>query len=413
MKRILILLLTVAMLFSLISCGEAPQSEGTTATPTETEAAPTAAPETDAPSSAEGTTDTPSADTDTARPSEETTAEEPTEIPTEETTEASTSTEETTTEPETVPPTCTEPTAPACTHEFSEASCTAPATCALCGETVGEKLAHEYTEATCTKRPECIYCGKKRGSTLGHNYENGKCTNCGRPDPYGIKTEGITRVAFIGDSITAGGYWKTASAYLGKTFEYDGFGVSGSTAYAQGLDGNPPKPLAYIDQPAYEKSLKYNPDVVVIMLGTNDSKSINTDPTYVGGTRIPGIKDDNGEQYKQDVINMIRSYQALADAPQVFVALPPTSFRPENGGISNVGIEELIIPLLTAAAEETGAIIIDTHAATKDAPEAFPDGVHPNDDGKALLIQTVTAAILEWKASLDTPAEDSTEAPTI
>jgi hypothetical protein len=98
----------------------------------------------------------------------------------------------------------------------------------------------------------------------------------------------------------------------------------------------------------------------------------------------------------------------LEDAPQVFVALPPTSFRPENGGISNVGIEELIIPLLTEAAEATGAIIIDTHTATEDASAGFPDGVHPNDDGKALLIQTVTTAILEWKASLDAPVEDST-----
>lgn len=336
MKRLLLLILALTLLLPLSACNEASET-GSTEAPTET-AAPT---EENIPTETESTT------------------EEPTE----------------------------EPTAAACAHEFSEPTCTTLSTCAKCGEVTGAKLPHEYSEPTCKLQPTCIHCGKKRGRNLGHSYENGKCIRCDEPDPYGIKTEGITRVAFIGDSITAGGYWKNASLRLDATFEYDGFGVSGSTAYSKGLDGTPPVPLAYVDQPAYTNSLRYNPDIVVIMLGTNDSKSMNADR----------IRADGGEQYKQDVTAMVEAYQALEDHPQVFLALPPVSYRPEKGGISNVNIETLIIPLLESVAETTGAIVIDTHTASANNKEAFPDGVHPNDAGKALLIETVTAAILAWK----------------
>lgn len=371
MKRLLILFLTLTCLLSAVACDRAGGTEST------------------APEHTDELT--------TQEPTEELT-DKPSEIPSQEPTEAPTESEsipaESESDPEIATPDCIEPTDPPCEHEFSLPSCTSPATCVNCGEFTGEKTAHEYSEATCTARPACVHCGKERGRNLGHSYEDGKCIRCDAPDPYGIKTEGITRVAFVGDSITAGGYWKTASTYFGNAFEYDGFGVSGSTAYAAGLDGNPPKPLAYVDQPAYKKSLSYNPDVVVIMLGTNDSKSMNADR----------IKEDGGEQYKADVTAMVEAYQALADHPQVFIALPPVSYRPEAGGISNVNIETLIIPLLESVAEATGAIVIDTHAASANASEAFPDGVHPNDAGKTILIQAVTAAILEWKGSAEPSA---------
>ncbi len=372
MKQLLILALALAMLFSLVSCDRTSEKESTEASTAEQT-------ETPAPESTEAeSTEVPSESEPSTHEAEENPSEEDSETESE--------------SASVMLPTCTEAPAPVCAHKFSEPTCTDLATCEKCGEVQGEKLAHEYSEATCTARPTCIHCGKERGRNLGHKYEDGKCIRCEAPDPYGIKTEGITRVAFVGDSITAGGYWKNASTHLGNKFEYDGFGVSGSTAYAQGLDGNPPVPLAYVDQPAYKKSLQYNPDVVVIMLGTNDSKSMNADR----------IKEDGGEQYKQDVTAMVEAYKALADHPQVFIALPPYSYRPENGGISNVNIETLIIPLLESVAEATGAIVIDTHTASANANEAFPDGVHPNDDGKALLVEAVTAAILAWSENTDT-----------
>lgn len=266
-----------------------------------------------------------------------------------------------------------------CTHDFNEATCTLPKICKLCKATQGQPIDHDPTEATCTEASVCRMCDNIISARLGHSYVNKICTRCGERYPY------IT-IACVGDSITNGGYWKEMSYYLTKTYKVNGYGVSGSTGYAAGLDGNPPnqKPLAYVDQPAHEDAKNSKSDIYVIMLGTNDSKSMNADR----------IRADGGEQYKADMIAQINEYKALDSDPQIFIALPPVSFRPENGGISNVNIETLIIPLLESVAEETGAIVIDTHEATQGQSAAFPDGVHPNDDGKRLLAKTIAEAIL-------------------
>ena len=265
-----------------------------------------------------------------------------------------------------------------CNHNFKDATCASPKTCTECGATEGGKLPHQPDgEPTCTKDSVCTVCNKVTARSFGHDYKDKVCTRCGESEP-------VIRVACIGDSITAGKYWLKMSDYLVPEYVVSGYGVSGSTGFAAGLDGNPPKPLAYVDQPEHTRAKASNPDIVVILLGTNDSKDMNANR----------IKADQGEQYKKDMISLVNEYKNLESHPQIFLALPPVSFRPETGGISNVNIENLIIPLLLEVAEETGAIVIDTHEATKGQNEAFPDGVHPNDQGKDLLAKTIAEAIL-------------------
>lgn len=270
-----------------------------------------------------------------------------------------------------------------CKHDFKDATCIMPRVCKLCGALDGKPIPHDPTDATCTEASKCRMCDNIIKARLGHDYVDKKCTRCGERYPY------IT-VACVGDSITNGGYWKQMTNFLTKTYKVNGYGVSGSTGYSLGLDGNPPnqKPLAYVDQPAHENAKESNSDIYVIMLGTNDSKSMNADR----------IKADGGAQYKADMIAQINEYKSLDSRPQIFIALPPVSFRPENGGISNVNIETLIIPLLKSVAEETGATVIDTHAATVGQSSSFPDGVHPNGDGQRILAKAVADAILAENA---------------
>jgi len=75
-------------------------------------------------------------------------------------------------------------------HNFSDASCTAPKTCAVCGATDGAALGHSYSEtvtkaATCTEDGEITYtCSRCLDSyteivtATGHSYENGVCGVC-------------------------------------------------------------------------------------------------------------------------------------------------------------------------------------------------------------------------------------------
>ena len=54
-------------------------------------------------------------------------------------------------------------------HEWTEASCTAPTTCVKCGKTEGERLAHTPTTATCTRASQCTVCKTHLADALGHS----------------------------------------------------------------------------------------------------------------------------------------------------------------------------------------------------------------------------------------------------
>lgn len=55
-----------------------------------------------------------------------------------------------------------------CFHEWSDATCTEPKTCSVCGRTQGEPTGHEWIDATCTEPKTCSKCGGAEGDALGH-----------------------------------------------------------------------------------------------------------------------------------------------------------------------------------------------------------------------------------------------------
>lgn len=72
-----------------------------------------------------------------------------------------------------------------CDHQWAEADCGNPKTCAKCGETEGEPLGHDWAEATCQAPKTCIRCDLTEGDALGHswreaNYQDPEtCATCG------------------------------------------------------------------------------------------------------------------------------------------------------------------------------------------------------------------------------------------
>ena len=90
----------------------------------------------------------------------------------------------------------------------------------------------------------------------------------------------MIRVACIGDSITWGftllNPWKQSypallREMLGEGYEVRNFGYNDASAR---FDADTP----YVDKRVYRESLAWNPDVVLLMLGTNDTKTRNWDP---------------------------------------------------------------------------------------------------------------------------------------
>ncbi len=64
-----------------------------------------------------------------------------------------------------------------CAHNWTDATCTDPKTCTLCGATEGEALGHDWRGATCTSAKICAVCGETEGEALGHDWRDATCTS--------------------------------------------------------------------------------------------------------------------------------------------------------------------------------------------------------------------------------------------
>lgn len=63
-----------------------------------------------------------------------------------------------------------------CKHEWVDATCEAPKTCAKCSETEGEALGHKWLAATCEDPKYCSVCGKVEGEPMSHTWVDATCT---------------------------------------------------------------------------------------------------------------------------------------------------------------------------------------------------------------------------------------------
>lgn len=190
--------------------------------------------------------------------------------------------------------------------------------------------------------------------------------------------KGQIKVACVGDSITYGcmvanrnknNYPNVLNKLLGQDYCVANFGYTDRTAIKT---ANHP----YTAEKLYKQSLSFSPDIVVILLGSNDSKKNNW----------------NKEKYVKDYGEIIDSYLQLDSAPKVFMLIPPPAF--EKGkkvlyGLRKSVIENEICPAAIQIAQAKQISYIDLRDVFKGKNHLFADGVHPNAKGCKLLAQEV------------------------
>lgn len=206
----------------------------------------------------------------------------------------------------------------------------------------------------------------------------------------------VTKVACVGDSITYGAGLKdrATEAYpaqlqrlLGDGYQVNNYGVSGTTALAH---SNRP----YINTRPYKLVQEYKPDVLVMMLGTNDSKHPTTAAT-TASTQPSDVPDNWSRKadFVADYHSIVAAVRAANPDLKVFLATPVPAYPPGLGGINPATIHDEIVPMVREIARAENATVIDLHAALGDQPEKFPDHVHPNAAGAKAIAETVHAAL--------------------
>ena len=191
------------------------------------------------------------------------------------------------------------------------------------------------------------------------------------------------RVACIGNSITFGAgirnrsrdsYPSVLARMLGDNYWVKNFGVSARTMLNKG--DHP-----YMNEPAYKNALAFNPNIVVIKLGTNDSKSFNWK-----------YKAD----FMKDAQNMINAFKGLPSQPKIYLCYPSKAYL-TGDGINDDIISKEIIPMIKTLAKKNDLSVIDLHTAMDGMPELFPDRIHPNEKGAQVMAKAVYQSISALK----------------
>ncbi len=187
------------------------------------------------------------------------------------------------------------------------------------------------------------------------------------------------RVACVGDSITFGAgvedrekncYPKVLGELLGDGYDVRNFGVSGVTMLKEG-----DKP--YWKEGKFKEACDFNPNLVIIKLGTNDTKPQNW---------------AHKEQFGPDTKALVEHFLALPAKPKIYLCHPVPAY-PGNWGINDETIKKEVLPLVDAVAKETKSEVIDLYKALSRKPKLFPDKVHPNAAGAKLIAETVHRAV--------------------
>lgn len=184
-------------------------------------------------------------------------------------------------------------------------------------------------------------------------------------EKFSHEKEEATRVAAVGDSITAEyssdtGYPAKLNDLLGDDYIVENFGASN---YAVQSSSDFP----YETTESYQKSLAFEPHIVLIMLGTNDTKSTNW---------------QGPERFKKEYTHLLEDYLALESVSKIILASPPTVFLETvfEGTID----PEIILPIrdtIKDLSSEYDLEFVDMTKKTKNHPEWFFDGLHPNAEG--------------------------------
>jgi len=153
--------------------------------------------------------------------------------------------------------------------------------------------------------------------------------------------------------------------------------------------------MPYWTETKYADAKNFDPQIVIIALGTNDSKNFN----WV-----------HGSEFYSDYASMIGEFRAGGKNPHIFVCFPPPAFYYNQFAISDSTLYNAIQPLVDSIRTTLGTSKIDYYHPLLPYGNLFADGIHPSNAGALMMAQIAYKAITTNSAvtSVKSPLSKST-----
>jgi lysophospholipase L1-like esterase len=125
-----------------------------------------------------------------------------------------------------------------------------------------------------------------------------------------------------------------------------------------------------------------NPDIVIIMLGSNDTKTLNW-------------TDTRKTQFRTSYLELVRGFMNLPSAPQVYLATPVPVIWTSLRGIRESVLAEEIRPIIREVATELELPLIENEGLLPGGQGYYlVDRLHPSSKGYDLLSTHIMNSIL-------------------
>lgn len=180
----------------------------------------------------------------------------------------------------------------------------------------------------------------------------------------------VIRVACVGDSITegAGLAVQSATSYpvelnrlLGPGYAVLNCGRSATTLQKKG-------DFPYWISKEFANTFAFKPQIIVIKLGTNDTKPQNWNP----------------ESFEKDYQSLLDTFSTIPNLRKILLCLPVPVYQTE-WGINDDTLRRGVIPIIKRLSERNKLELIDLNTGLKYSPELFPDNIHPNEQGASKM----------------------------
>mgnify|MGYP000438027955 FL=1 len=195
-----------------------------------------------------------------------------------------------------------------------------------------------------------------------------------------ILGQGAIKIAAVGDSLTYGyglenrqqdAYPSILLELLGSHYQVANYGLSGRSLLST-------SDYPYLKEKNAQQSLESDADIVIIMIGSNDSRAAYW----------------NKEQFIKEYRDFVKCYIKLPSQPDVFIVAPP-HVPTSRFGLNNEVIRDEIQQIVEDVAAELGVHFINLYPVTEGHPEYYSDGLHLTPLGNRVIAKAIFSALRE------------------
>lgn len=199
-----------------------------------------------------------------------------------------------------------------------------------------------------------------------------------------VTGNGDTKIACVGDSITYGigvvnnrdNSWVSLLANeLGDNYKTINYGLTNRTLLSSGN-------MPYMKEKLAKKFWNRKENIILFMLGTNDTKEINWD------------YDKFNKEYREVLDKMLEKKRNS----KIYIMIPPEIYinKPSKTEPNKDNLENGVVPILNEINEDyKGIEIIDLYTYTLNHKEWFTDSLHPNKQGNKEIAKEIARIIKE------------------